>query len=33
MQPGPIGILQGKAAGVEARVTRDRTESPSPKIQ
>jgi hypothetical protein len=30
MKPGPIGILQAKAAGVEARVTRDRTESSSP---
>jgi hypothetical protein len=26
LQPGPIGILQAKAAGVEARVTRDRAE-------
>jgi len=26
LKPGPIGILQAKAAGVEARVTRDRAE-------
>lgn len=26
LQPGPIGILQAKAAGIEARVTRDRAE-------
>lgn len=26
LQPGPIGILQAKSAGVEARVTRDRAE-------
>jgi hypothetical protein len=25
LQPGPVGILQGKAAGVRAEVTRDRT--------
>ncbi len=29
LKPGPIGVLQAKAAGVEARVTRDHTESPS----
>jgi hypothetical protein len=27
LKPGPIGVLQAKAAGVEARVTRDLTES------
>ncbi len=29
IQPGPIGVLQAKAAGVVARVTRDRAELPS----
>ena len=28
LQPGPVGILQGKAAGIRARVTRDHTENP-----
>lgn len=32
MKPGPIGILHAKAAGVEARVTRDRTESSFRKL-
>ncbi len=27
LQPGPIGILQAKSAGVEARVTRDRADN------
>ena len=27
LQPGPIGVLQAKAAGVRAEVTRDRNES------
>ncbi|MCA1567708.1 MAG: hypothetical protein LC803_19095 [Acidobacteria bacterium] len=29
MRPGPVGILQAKAAGVRARVTRERTEADS----
>ena len=27
LQPGPIGVLQAKAAGVQADISRDRTES------
>lgn len=29
LRPGPVGILQAKAAGVRARVTRDRTDADS----
>jgi hypothetical protein len=28
-RPGPVGVLQAKAAGVRARVTRDRTDADS----
>jgi len=28
LQPGPVGILQGKAAGIRAWATRDHTENP-----
>ncbi len=30
LKPGPAGVLQAKAAGIEARVTRDRAEIPPP---
>jgi hypothetical protein len=31
LKPGPIGVLQAKAAGVEAAITRDRVDQPYPK--
>lgn len=32
-QPGPLGVLQAKAAGVEVAVTRDRTSSGGPQLK